>query len=103
LVDRVAPRTETSRWYRFHLHQARWFGAFFAGAGFVALLWPLVLSMAVANLTATLWIYGLAILADITLFVLWLVLAMHYSQRAGNGELFEIPWIARVTGSAARK
>jgi hypothetical protein len=85
------------------MRQARWFGALSAVVGFVALLWPLLLSMLVANAMATLWIYGLAIIADLALFVLWIVLAMRYSQRAGNGDLFEIPWVARMTGSAARK
>jgi hypothetical protein len=85
------------------MRQARWFGALSAVIGFGALLWPLLLSMIVANATAALWIYGVAILADLALFVLWLVLAMRYSQRAGNGDLFEIPWVARITGPAARK
>ncbi len=49
------------------------------------------------NLTATLWIYGVAILLDCTLFVIWLVLVMRYSRRARHGELFDVPWVARIT------
>ena len=69
----------------------------------VALVWPLVLSVIVANVIATLWIYAVAILADVVLFVLWLVLAIRYSQSAGRGELFDVPWVARVTGTSVRK
>jgi hypothetical protein len=103
LADRFTTRSEASNWYRFHLRQARWFGALSALVGCAALLWPLLLSMLVGNLTATLWIYGVAILADLALFVLWLVLAMRYSQRAGNGELFEVPWVTRITGTRLQK
>ena len=39
--------------------------------------------------------YALAILIDIALFVLWLVLAIRYSQRAARGETFDIPWLER--------
>jgi hypothetical protein len=85
------------------MRQARWFGALAAVIGFVALFWPLAISLIVANPTATIWIYGVAIIADLALFVLWLVLAIRYSQRAGNAELFDIPWVARMTGRTARK
>jgi len=85
------------------MRQARWFGALASVIGFAALLWPLVLSMLIANATATIWIYGVAILADLALFVLWVVLAMRYSQRAERGELFDIPWVARITGTSVQK
>jgi hypothetical protein len=85
------------------MKQARWFGALVAVIGFVALFWPLAFSLIVSNPTATLWIYGVAIIADLALLVLWLVLAIRYSQRAGNAELFNIPWIARMTGRTAQK
>lgn len=71
--------------------------------GLAALLWPLVLSLAVANLSATLWIYGVAMLLDCALFVVWLVLAMRYSQRAARGELFAVAWVARLTGTTLPK
>ena len=69
----------------------------------VALSWPLVASVFVANTTATIWIYTVAMLADVALFVLWLMLAVRYSQRAGRGDLFEIPWVARLTGTRISK
>ncbi|MHB8146278.1 MAG: hypothetical protein ACYDGM_03320 [Vulcanimicrobiaceae bacterium] len=86
-----------------HLRQALWFGNFAAFGAFVAFLWPLAASLFVANVEATLWIYGLALLIDGAYFVLWLVLAMRYSRRAGRGELFTIPLVARVTGTWSRK
>jgi uncharacterized membrane protein len=64
----------------------------------VALVWPLALSIVLTNVTATIWSYLLAMTADVTLFVLWLVLAIRYSQRAARGELFEIPYVTRFTG-----
>jgi len=71
--------------------------------GFVALAWPLLASLLVANVSATLGIYGLAILLDVALFALWLVLAIRYGQRAARGDLFEIPWVARATGTTIPK
>jgi hypothetical protein len=62
-----------------------------------------VLSLILGNIAATLWIYGVAMLLDFALFVVWLVLAMRYSQRAARGELFEAPWLARFTGAARPK
>ena len=102
-MDRVAPRAQASNWYRFHLRQARRFGALALVIGFAALLWPLLLSLVIASPVATLWIYGVAILADLALFVLWLYLAVRYSQRAANGELFEIPPFTRRTGTRTPK
>ena len=69
----------------------------------IAFVWPLALSLLIGGLVATLWIYGVAMLADIALFVLWLYWAMRYSQRAGRGELFEIGWVARLTGTRISK
>lgn len=47
--------------------------------------------------------YAFAMLLDATLFVLWLVLAIRYSQRAAHGELFDIPWVARIKGKLPQK
>jgi hypothetical protein len=85
------------------LRQARWFGALSLVLGLVALLWPLVLSVLIGSPTLTLWIYGIAILADLALFVLWLILAIRYSQRAANGELFELAYLRRMTGRTPSK
>ncbi|MDQ2992490.1 MAG: hypothetical protein M3R30_06705 [Candidatus Eremiobacteraeota bacterium] len=98
---RVAPRDDGSHWYRFHLRQALWFGNLAAIAGLVALLWPLVLASFVADVGATIWIYGLALVIDSAFLVAWIVLAVRYSRRAARGEFFVIPLVARVTGSAS--
>lgn len=103
IYDRLAPREDASRWFRVHMRQALWFGTFSAAAALVALLWPLILSLFVSSIAVTIWMYVIAMLLDGVLFVLWLVLAIRYSQRAGRGELFSIPWLARVTGNATEK
>lgn len=99
IYARLAPRPDASSWFQFHLRQALWFGNVSAAAAFLALGWPLLLSLLVGNVTATIWMYVLAIVADVALFVLWLVLALRYSQRAARGELFDIPLVSRFTGA----
>jgi hypothetical protein len=103
ILERATPQPEVSSWYRFHIRQALWFGVLSSAVGLAALFWPAILSLAIGNIVATLWIYGLAIIADIALFVLWLILAMRYSQQAARGELFDIPWVARLTGTSVQK
>lgn len=98
IYSRIAPRPDATSWLQFHLRQALWFGNLSALTALVALIWPLLLSVVVSNVMVTIWIYVLAMLADIALFVLWLVLAIRYSQRAARGELFEIPVVSRITG-----
>lgn len=85
------------------MRQALGFGILSSAIGLAALLWPLVLSVLVANVVATLWIYGLAMLIDLVALAAWLLLAVRYSQRAGRGELFDVPWVARLTGTSVRK
>jgi hypothetical protein len=99
----VTPRPEASGWFRFHMRQALGFGLLSSLIGFLALIWPLVLSALVANVVATLWIYGLAMIVDLALLVLWIVLAVRYSQRAARGDLFDVPWVARLTGTSVEK
>jgi hypothetical protein len=103
LYGRIEPREDASHWFYFHLRQAIWFGVLSGVIALIAFGWPLVFSLVVGNLAATLWSYGVAMVADIALFVLWLYLAIRYSQRAGRGELFEIPWVARLTGTRYSK
>lgn len=98
LYDRVSPRADASQWYRFHLRQAFWFGNIAAAITLAAFVWPLLLSFFFSAIGAIIWIYALAFVADIALFVLWLVLAMRYSRRAAAGELFDVPWVARLKG-----
>lgn len=85
------------------MRQALGFGILSSVVGFAALLWPLLVSLVASNVVATLWIYGIAMLADLVLLAMWVLLAARYSQRAGRGELFEVPWVARLTGTSVRK
>lgn len=101
IAERISARDDASHWYKFHLRQALWFGNALALAWLVALVWPLVLSGLVQDLTATLWIYGVALTLDTALLVLGVIAAVRYSRRAGRGAFFVIPWLARVTGSGS--
>ncbi len=85
------------------MRQALGFGVLSSAVGLAALLWPLLLSLVVSNVVATLWIYGVAMLADLALLVFWVFLAVRYSQRAARGDLFDVPWVARLTGTSGRK
>jgi hypothetical protein len=85
------------------MRQALGFGILSSAIGLAALLWPLVLSALVANVVATLWIYGIAMIVDLALLAVWIFLAVRYSQRAARGELFDVPWVARLTGTSAGK
>jgi hypothetical protein len=85
------------------MRQALGFGILSSAIGLVALLWPLLLSALVANVVATLWIYGIAMIVDLALLAVWIFLAVRYSQRAARGELFDVPWVARLTGTSAGK
>ena len=97
------PRTDVSHWYRFHLRQSLWFGLMATLVAFVAFAWPLLASVFLGNPIVTIWVYVVAMVVDVALFVLWLRQAMRYSQRAGRGELFEIAWVARLTGTQLPK
>ena len=85
------------------MRQALWFGLEAGAVGAVALLWPLLASFFVPNVAATIWLYVLAMIADVALLTIWLVLAARYSRRAAAGELFDVPWVARLTGASSRK
>lgn len=103
VYDFIAQRPDASHWYRFHLRQSLWFGNLAALIALAAFLWPLVLSLVVTSIGVTIWMYVFAMLVDTALFVWWLVLAIRYSQRAGRGELFDIPWVARLRGKPTLK
>lgn len=85
------------------MRQSLWFGLEAAAIGFAALVWPLLASFFITNVTAMLWIYGIAMLLDVTLLAVWLVLAARYSRRAADGELFDVPWVVRLTGASSQK
>jgi hypothetical protein len=103
IADRIAPRPESTSWFRFHMHQAFWFGAISFAVGMVALCWPLLASFVVTSVAVTIWLYAVAMLADVGLFVMWLVLAVRYARRSSRGELFDVPWVVRLTGASSRK
>ena len=84
------------------MRQALWFGNVAAAVSLAAFVWPLLASFVVTGIGATIWMYVFAMLADLALFVLWLILAIRYSQRAARGELFDIPWVARITGNPSQ-
>lgn len=83
-------REPASSWYRQQVRQALTFGVRAAVFGTVALLWPLVLSLLIGNLTVTLVVYGIAMILDIVLFAAWLKRALLYSKRAARGETFTL-------------
>ena len=83
------------------MRQAFTFGGLSFAVGFIALAWPLLLSFVVGSVTATIWMYAFAMLLDVALFGLWVVLALRYARRAGNGELFDIPLVVRLTGASS--
>ncbi|HEY8314844.1 MAG TPA: hypothetical protein VIG51_11850 [Candidatus Baltobacteraceae bacterium] len=62
--------------------------------GLAALVWPLVLSLLVGSVAATVVIYALALTIDVVLFVLWLLRAIGYSKQAARGATFEVPIVA---------
>jgi hypothetical protein len=99
----IAPRPDASHWYAYHLRQALWFGLLCGVVGLFAFAWPLAISLFMSSVIGTIAVYVFAMVVDAALFVLWLTLAVRYSQRAGRGELFEIPWVARLTGTTIPK
>jgi hypothetical protein len=103
VYDRIAPREGASSWYRIQMRQALWFGNATAAASIVALAWPLLASFVVADVGVVIRLYMAALVIDTALFLYWLVHAVRYSRRAANGDLFEIEWIARITGTRPPK
>ena len=105
LYETFAIRESKSNWFEFHTRQALWFGILAGVVAFVALAWPLVISAVVASfapaaggtITATIWIYVVAMLLDLAVFGVILSLAAGYSRRASRGEMFEIPLVSQIT------
>jgi uncharacterized membrane protein len=85
------------------MRQAFWFGNLSGLGALAALAWPLILSAFIDSAGIVIWLYAFAFLVDIALFVLWLIVAMRYSQAAARGELFDIPLVSRIAGTATRK
>jgi len=103
LYERIVEREPASSWFRFHIAQALAYGLYVSVIGFVALLWPLIVSLILPNAIGVLWVYGVAFVLDIVLFAVWLMQAVGYSKQAARGKMFEIPrvamWTRRLTGN----
>ncbi len=85
------------------MRQALWFGGICTVIGLLALAWPLLASLVVSSVAATIWLYVVAMVADVALFAIWLVLALRYARRASAGDLFDVPWVARLTGATSSR
>ncbi|MBV8246585.1 MAG: hypothetical protein JOZ38_11720 [Candidatus Eremiobacteraeota bacterium] len=103
VFELLAVRSSRSDWLELHTRQAFWFGVLGLLAVTLALLWPVLLSVALGSVAATLWIYAIALVQDVGLFVLLLVLAIRYSRRAARGEMFEIPIAGALTRRVGTK
>jgi hypothetical protein len=90
LYEQFVEREPASSWYRLQIRQAMRFGVRWSGAMAAALLWPLICSLLIENLTATLIAYGIAIVIDAAVFVVWLRLALRYSKQAARGKTFSL-------------
>ena len=99
----LPPREETSNWYRFQMRQALWFGNLTVAIALVAFTWPLIVSFFATDATLVILVYVFAMLVDTAIFVTWLILAVRYSRRAAHGDLFDIPWVVRITGTRSQK
>lgn len=97
LYEHYLEREPASAWYRQQVRQALGFGIRAAIWGAGALLWPLVLSLLLGNLTATVILYIIAIVIDIVLFAAWLKRALQYAKRASRGETFALKSPAGAT------
>jgi MFS family permease len=104
LYEQLVEREPASSWYRLQIRQAVRFGVRSAAIGLAALLWPLIASLLVGNLTLTIVFYIVAIALDCMLFVIWLRHAIRYSKRAARGETFDLePIAATATRKLATK
>lgn len=90
LYESYVAREPASSWYRQQIRQAITFGVRAAIWGGVALLWPLILSLLIANITATIVFYGIGVVLDVVLLAVWLKRALSYSKRAARGETFDL-------------
>ena len=81
-------------WYRAHLRQALVLGVLLT-LGLVALLAiPLVVVLARASdPTATIRVYGVALVIDVVAFLVAALIIAHAAQRAGRGEIVDLPFV----------
>jgi hypothetical protein len=62
----------------------------------------LIVSFFATDVTLVIWVYVFAMTIDTVIFVAWLILAVRYSRRAAHGDLFDVPWVARITGTRSQ-
>lgn len=86
--DLYVVRAPSSAWYREQLFQALRFGLWSTLFGAVALLWPLVIALAVPSVGVVILLYAVAIVIDLALLSAWLLAALRYAARARRGERF---------------
>ncbi|MFN2449221.1 MAG: hypothetical protein ABR508_05420 [Candidatus Baltobacteraceae bacterium] len=72
------------------VRQAARFGNRWAAIALAALCWPLLASLLLGTIAATIVIYAVALALDAALFVAWLRAAVQYSKRASRGETFAL-------------
>lgn len=90
LIENYLDREPASHWYRHQVRQALRFGLTWTAIGIVALIWPLIVALIIGNVLATLIVYGVAIVLDCAVFVVWLRRALRYSKQAARGETFTV-------------
>ena len=99
LLDLFREPEDATAWSRIHTRQAFVFGIAATLAYLLLLAIPLLLVLTVPNVSTTVvvWVYGLGSLADIAGACFLLVLALMYRRRALRGELFEVPYVGRLS------
>jgi len=82
---------------RVHARQATLFGIVASLTFFVLLALPFLVAIAMGGTlgtTGTIVLYTIFLVVDLIALILWAVLAIRWSVRAGRGELFTIPLIS---------
>ncbi len=97
-LDLFREPSDATAWSRLHTRQAFVYGFVTTLAYFVLLALPLIVVIAIPNVStgAVLALYALGILADLAGAVVWLVLSLRYRERAARGQLFAIPLVTPV-------
>jgi uncharacterized membrane protein len=97
-LDLFREPVDATAWSRLHTRQAFVFGIAMTLAYFALLALPLIVVIAISNVStgAVLWLYALGVAADLAGAVVWLVLSLRYRERAARGDLFAIPLVTPV-------
>lgn len=97
-LDLFREPSDATAWSRLHARQAFVYGIATTLAYFVLLALPLIVVLAIPNVStgAVVWVYALGALADLAGAVAWLVVSLRYRERAARGQLFAVPLVAPV-------